>query len=174
MSDSQVEGVNRPTGEEDGSETPFNWSEMSTQEQLEFFEAQQLSKFDKVSFDDALKVATVAKPDVEIAAKKGLVNVPFVIRQIKLNYGQYGPFVSLVAVTKRDENVIINDGGTGIARQCVELVKNYGTDSPIVISGGLKESVYYIDKDSRQFVSKNPGHPNTIPASTFYLNFQAV
>jgi hypothetical protein len=175
MSDQQVqgvEGVERPSGEENGSETPFNWSEMTTQEQLEFFESQQLSKFEKVSFDDALKVATVAKPELEVASKRNLIGVPFVIRQIKLHYGQFGAFVSLIAVTKRDDQIVINDGSTGIARQCVDLVKTYGTDSPVLIQGGLKESVYYIDRDTRQFVSKNPGVENTIPASTFYLDFQ--
>lgn len=164
-----------PVEPEEDDEEEVSWSELSTDEQLEMFEKQALSKFENVSFEDALKSAVQVRPEVEVVKKRSLVDVPFVVRQIRINMGEFGPFVSLVCVTEHpvpgaeSTTIVINDGSTGLARQIVAIAKQYGTEKPLFFPKGLRESTYYIDKDTRMVVGKQP-KPNSIPASTFYLN----
>lgn len=154
-------------------EEAANWQSYTSAEQLEILQRNQGSKMANVSFEDALAGATKAETNVDLysnEAKRALVGVPFVIRHIQVNQGQFGPFVSLTCSVKgHEKTAIINDGSTGIAAQTVELIKEHGVDNPILIEKGLKESQYYVDKDTRKVVGKTP-QPNSFPQSTFYFD----
>jgi hypothetical protein len=164
-----------PVEPEEDDEEEISWSDMTSDEQLAMFEQKALSQFENVSFEDALKEAVQVRPEIEVIRKRSLVDVPFIVRRVRINMGEFGPFVSLVCVTEHPvpgsdgTTVVINDGSTGIARQVVAIAKQHGTEKPLYFPKGLRESVYYIDKDTRQVVGKQP-KPNSIPASTFYFN----
>lgn len=161
------------------------WSKMSSEEQLEFFEQESRrsgSTDAPVSWDDALATVDEATPDIEVARRKSaLVDVPFIIRNIRINPGQWGLFVTFTAITQtpiiqgsESNSVIVNDSSkNGLAGQVVQLAQkhglcNNGTDG-ILIKHGLRESVYYVDNDTKKVVGKLPV-ANSFRASTFYLN----
>lgn len=181
MSDEQPEGIegNSEPEEEDQPEHyawPAERAKMSSDEQLDFFEQQAMNQFKDVDFTAALNEAVEVRPVIEVLKnKRALVDVPFVCVQVRFNPGEYGIFCSMTCVTQHpvgDSNsntIVINDGSTGLARQMYAIVKENGADKPFYFPKGLRESVYYIDKDTRQVVGKSPV-PNSIPASTFYLN----
>jgi hypothetical protein len=145
--------------------------EMSTMEQLEAFERQR-EQFKKVSFAEALKEAVTAESDVERLNKEKkdtLLGVPFIITGIRVNQGDFGPFVSITGVDENERNFVINDGSTGIAAQMLSVVQTYGTDKPILVKNGLRKSEYYVDKETNRVVGKNPTE-NSFKATTYYLD----
>lgn len=142
--------------------------ELSTYEKLEMLQRERLPQIEQASFDDLLNEAVVAESDVSIAEKETLLGVPFIIRRINVNTGNFGLFVSLTCATKDGRTVVINDGSTGIAAQIGELVKKYGDEKPILIPKGLRKSVYYVDQDTRKVVGKKP-RPNSFQQVTYYL-----
>lgn len=160
------------------------WSTLTSEEQLEFFEqeSRRSGGMEPVSWDEALATAEEATPDIEVQKRKGaLVDVPFIIKNIKINMGAWGPFVTFTAITQtpliqgsESNAVIVNDSSkSGLAAQIVEVAKKHGLcEGPgqgVLVKGGLRESKYYIDKDTRKVVGKLP-LANSQPASTFYLN----
>lgn len=152
------------------STTSVDFGSLSTMEQLEMVHRQKAA-VQKLSFDEALKDSIVAVSDVEIINKERkdtLIGVEFIITKVSVNQGNSGPFVSLTAVTRDDRTVVINDGSSGIASQMFELVSKYGVDKPIHVPGGLRKSVYYVDKDTLKVVGKEP-QPNSFAAATYYL-----
>jgi hypothetical protein len=155
------------------------WASLTSEEQLEFFEQEaRKGGLEPVSWDEALQDATEAVPDVEVMKRKrALVDVPFIITNIKINQGQWGLFVTFTAITQtpiiqgsESNAVIVNDSSKGgLAGQVAELGKKHGADARILIKKGLRESIYYCDNDTKKVVSKVP-IANTFQASTFYLN----
>jgi hypothetical protein len=158
-----------------GNATPeeaANWNSLSTAEQLEVFNRERAGGLDKISFEAALKDAVKAEPDVELFNKENkhqLVGVPFIIRNIRVNQGNFGFFVSLTCVTKDNKAIVINDGSSGIAAQMVGLIQKFGVDKSILIEKGLKRSDYYVDNDTGHSVGNKP-MPNSYLATTFFLN----
>lgn len=162
---STVEGV------ETAENSVPDFTGMSTLEQLEIFERQRNTAV-RLSFEDALKEAVVAEADVDVLNKEkkdSLIGEPFIITNIRVNVGNFGPFVTLTAVTKDDRSVIINDGSTGIAAQMLGLVQKFGTDKNILVKNGLRKSEYYVDKDTGRVVGKEP-QPNSFKQATYYLD----
>jgi hypothetical protein len=184
MSDSQAVETPEVVGSmtEDQLE---RWSSLTSEEQLEFFEAESRKSgrggtLEPVSWEEALASSTEATPDIEVAKRKrALVDVPFVIKNIKINQGQWGPFVTFTAITQtpiiqgsESNAVIVNDSSpNGLASQVVEIAKKHGMceESGVLIKSGLKESIYYVDNDTRKVVGKVPV-ANSFQQSTFYLN----
>ena len=148
-----------------------NKGALSTMEQLEIFERDR-QKMEKVSFADALKDSVTAESGVERLNKEkkdSLVGVPFIITGIRVNQGNYGPFVSITGVDQNERNFVLNDGSTGIAAQMLSLVEQFGMDKPIFIKNGLRKSTYYVDKTTLKVVGKEPT-ANSFEAATYYLD----
>lgn len=73
--------------------------------------------------------------------------------------GEYRPFVTVRAVTERNEKVFFTDGSTGICAQLLDL-DSKGEHHPLNVSRGLRVSEYqYVDDKGRASA-----------AFTFYLN----
>lgn len=149
------------------------WANMSTAEQLEIFQRPQgpsLSALEGLNFDDLLQEAEVAKSDVTVLNqddKDQLIGKPFIIVSVKVNQGNFGPFVTLTCLGKGNEKFVINDGSTGIADQMADLVRRFGPEKPIYVPNGLRRSDYFVDNDT-QAISKDP-RPNSFKQSTYYL-----
>lgn len=119
---------------------------------------------------DAYGVETVESygTGFEPIDKRQLVDVPFVIVQYGFHKGDYGDYVFVHAVTKRNEKVIFSDGSvkSGIARQLADIAverEKMGRDTRagILVARGLRISEYdYTD----------PGTGEVRPAETYYLS----
>lgn len=103
--------------------------------------------------------------------KERLVGVPFLILEARFNESDMSdePFVSLTAVTKNNEKVIINDGSTGIRAQMQRIIARrtaQGHAAPhagILVPTGLTVSRYmYTDEKGAER-----------PATTYYLSESA-
>ena len=133
------------------------------------------------SFQDALALLALNEIDAEsieeygtgftvlkTADKARLVGVPLILIEWTFNKSSYGeaPFVSLMAVTKSSEKVIINDGSTGIAKQLLDITNervSRGHRHPqmgLAVPNGLSVSEY-------KWVDPSDGKEK--PATTFYL-----
>lgn len=152
------------------SEDEINaWQNMSTQEQLEILERPKENQLSDVNFDDLLKDSVEAESSSNVVKKDTLLGTPFIIRHIKVNEGQFGPFVTLTCQLKDNSIVIVNDGSSGVAAQMSTLIKTYGLDKPILIKKGLRRSGYYVDNDTKKVVGKTP-KPNSFQQFTYYLD----
>ena len=104
--------------------------------------------------------------------KGNVIGVPFIIVDIR-TYGEdkwkYGvPWVTLLCVTKTPvkdrqgierNRIVINDGGSGIARQVVGFLERTDRRKGLLVEGGLRVSEYtYTDEKG-----------NELPAKTYYL-----
>lgn len=100
--------------------------------------------------------------------KRQLVEVPLVIVQYGFHNGDYGEYVFVHAVTKRNEKVIFSDGSvkSGIAKQLADITAEREkagreTRAGILVSHGLRISEYdYTD----------PSTGEVLPAETYYLS----
>ncbi len=144
----------------------------TTLEQLEAFQRAK-AQVAKVSFAEALQYAVTAESDVEVLnkdKKDSLIGVPFIITSVRVNAtGNFGPYVTITAVTEDEKNIVINDGSSGIASQMFNLVQEHGVNKPILIKNGLRKSVYYVDKETGKVVGKEP-KPNSFAQSTYYFD----
>lgn len=95
--------------------------------------------------------------------KSTLVGVPFLILEWHFSEGDQGEFVSILAVTRNDEKVIINDGSTGIKDQMHQL----GDSRPLAVPGGLRSSTFYYNSTTKE--TSNRPREGFSPATTYYL-----
>lgn len=110
--------------------------------------------------------------------KDSLIDVPFLILSWKFNPGDYGnEFVSAEIMLKEGARFVLNDGGTGIAKQLRDLSDYrtaHGHPTPFagrMISGGLRKSGFWFHAASGQTATKRPEGEGWAPASTYYLDF---
>lgn len=94
----------------------------------------------------------------DIAEKKSLIGVPFVIYRIDRKMGDYNrEFVTVHAITKDRTVIVFNDGSTGVCDQLKGQTAS--PDSPIFCPKGLRVSRYTYEDDDG----------NKSPAETYYL-----
>lgn len=74
--------------------------------------------------------------------KNALVDKPFLALAWRINEGDFGGFVSMIAVTQEGGKFIVNDGGDGIFRQLYNVTANEGRNGGLWVSGGLRRSEY--------------------------------
>lgn len=111
------------------------------------------------SFDEAVKyVKEQYKETVSVAEhlgngftvldkdeKERLVGVPFIILSFTLNEGDFGDegFTSMMVVTGEDKRFVVNDGGTGIREQLLDLANQFpGRFGGFFVPHGLTMSTY--------------------------------
>lgn len=140
--------------------------------------ARDLAMAGQLTFDSLVAMGVVEpenfSPDIiNKDDKESLIGVPFVVVNVKFNEGDNGDFVSVEGITLDNRHIVINDGGTGIAGQAVELHERYadaeGNIRPMLIKRGLRVSRYYFDPNTKD-ISKKPkdGYSS---AATYYLDF---
>lgn len=130
-----------------------------------------------VDFDDAIRYLQEQGVDVvefegspwHVVDKKHLVGKPFLIMGYRINEGDMGTFVSIMAMTKdevpdingnRTTRIVINDGSTGIRDQVIGMVTSGHFRTGMLCPNGLRVSEYtYTD----------PADGKDKPASTYYL-----
>ncbi len=105
-----------------------------------------------------------------------LVGMEFLILAWRFNPGAYGKsFVSFEAVTVRGDKVIINDGGTGICDQLMEVTrkrterKHPHPQAGLHVPRGIATSSYWYDPDDPTHKSKTP-EQGWAHAATNYLS----
>lgn len=108
------------------------------------------------SFEDAYALAAAAWGEVSDAGdnigngftvmpneqKNRLVGVSFVIVNCRFVDGDFGEYVSLLLVTQNNENLIMNDGSTGVYYQVRQLVEETGRMGGWAVKHGLRVSEY--------------------------------
>lgn len=105
------------------------------------------------SFDDAVRAAAAIHGEVENYAEKYgtgfqpidktlLVNKTIVLVEWHFNSGDWGSFVSAVAVANDGTKGIINDGSTGLHHQLRDISKEQGKFGGLMVSHGLSVSSY--------------------------------
>jgi len=113
-----------------------------------------------------------------VESKDSLVDVPFLILTWRFNPGDYGnEFVSAEIMLKDKSRLVLNDGGTGIAKQLRDL-SDYRTahahPTPFagrMVSGGLRRSAFWFHEKSGQSATKRPEGDGWAPAQTYYLDY---
>lgn len=131
------------------------------------------------TFDDALALITeqygqggvISAADVLgngfalLQNKDHLVGVPFLFMKWQFHPGKYqSDFLTALVVTVNNQKYIMNDGGTGIAKQLREYTEVSGRQGGMVAPKGLTRSDYtYTDQDGEER-----------PASTFYIDTSAL
>lgn len=101
-----------------------------------------------------------------LTEKDQLIGAEMLLLQWRFSEGDYGPFVSVAALTRDGRRVIFNDGSTGVYAQLQNVSSvRLGNGETNVHAGltakhGLKESTYtYTDAKGEER-----------PASTYYLS----
>jgi hypothetical protein len=89
---------------------------------------------------------------VDIRKKSDLLAVPFLITSIRISAGDFGELFSITAEDATGDQFIVNDGGTGIARQLANwLAKHRDRSDPsqlgtwdlrLICRKGLRASTY--------------------------------
>jgi hypothetical protein len=99
--------------------------------------------------------------------KDVLCGVPVLFMSWDFNAGDFGEFVSVRAIARREggalTKVILNDGSTGIYKQLRDFTKQTGKLGGLVARQGLRRSDYDYDDGSGQLK----------PASTYYIDTTA-
>lgn len=114
----------------------------------------------------------------KVVEKDSLVGVPFVILSATFREGDYGDdgYVSIEAVTKNNDKVVINDGSSGIRDQMRRIVAQRhkaGVNMPdagIVCPDGLTRSDYWRNAETGETSTKRPDGKGWEPATTFYIS----
>ena len=138
------------------------------------FTDQQLGQI--TSIDDALSALADAGLGVSgiedfgsgfvLTDKDQLKGAEMLLLQWRFSEGDFGPFVSVAALTRDGRRVIFNDGSTGIYKQLrtvtLTRLKNGETNmqAGLTATNGLKESTYTYEDEKG--VKR--------PASTYYLS----
>lgn len=133
-----------------------------------------------LSFDQYLDLETgellefEGSPYKVIKDKSALLEVPFVITDVRIYKGKFGdPVAAIMCVTKEalpgfdsDRKMyVFNDGSTGIFPQIVNMVQMTGRKTAIFCRNGLRKSDYtYIEKDPF-----DDNKEKEIPATTYYI-----
>lgn len=105
-------------------------------------------------------------------AKDNLVNVPFIVLDTKVSWGDFGPFYTVRAMTKEGRKIRFSDGSTGIYEQLELLKSKYGmkTAAGLRCEKGLVKSVYTRRDEEGQPLLNDRGVEEK--GSTFYFNTQ--
>lgn len=106
-----------------------------------------------------------------VIKKEALLDVPFIIADVRVYKGKYGdPVVAVMCVTEtplpgtEKAMYVFNDGSTGVYEQVVGMIKTTGKKSGIICKKGLRKSDYtYTEHDSFEGTDKE------IPATTYYV-----
>lgn len=102
----------------------------------------------------------------KVVDKDTLVGVPFMICDVRVSWSTKfdSPFVNILALTKDNEKIVINDGSTGIMEQMLHMLNKSKRKAGIVCNGGLRKSEYKVDVyDAFKDETK------TIEAATYYI-----
>jgi hypothetical protein len=78
---------------------------------------------------------------LDVVEKDTLVGVEMILLEWRFNVGDFGPFVSVTAMTKDNRKLVFNDGSTGIYAQLTEIT-DAGKASNIYLRKGLRKSTY--------------------------------
>lgn len=117
--------------------------------------------------------------------KMRLIGVPLFLLDWAFRISDYGQedWVSVHAIQPGSNNEaikwIINDGGTGIARDLREYTVKTGRMGGLQVRNGLRVSKYFIDSDTKEALTKQQVREYQIsgkgmsPAATFYLDTSA-
>ena len=79
---------------------------------------------------------------LEVVEKEQLVGVEMILLEWRFNTGDFGPFVSVTAMTKDNRKLVFNDGSTGIYAQLTEITDEAGKHGNIYLRKGLRKSNY--------------------------------
>lgn len=97
--------------------------------------------------------------------KSKLVDVPFMIADVRHYDGQFGGAVAVMLITQQPLpgfdscNYVINDGSTGLYQQVVNMIYNAKQKTGILCKRGLRASSYDYEAPDG----------NIIPATTYYV-----
>lgn len=152
------------------------------------------------SFDDAMRLAVSAHGTVINAHettelgdgfriadeddKRRLIGVPLMLLEWTFLPGDFAEdYVSVRAISQEDggriRKWVINDGGTGIARDLRDFTTKTGRTGGLSVRNGLRVSDYFIDPVTKQPLTKAERREyaaedrKMAPASTFYLDTSA-
>jgi len=130
------------------------------------------------TFESAIAAITAAGLEVHkvssfdlIADNDELVGVKFLILDYRVNpEGDFGEFVSVMAIDTNNRKFVFNDGSTGIRLQLRELAEK-GIYSRILCEKGLRRSDFRFDEETKEVVKRSdPRYGNSKPARTYYLS----
>lgn len=130
------------------------------------------------SFDEAMNAIAEAGLAVHVINttelvedKDTLIGKPFLITAWRENQdGDYGSFVSVMAITQDDRRIVFNDGSTGIRLQLQELALK-GIASRILCKDGLRRSDFRFDEKTGDIVKRtDPRYGESKPVKTYYLS----
>lgn len=81
-----------------------------------------------------------------VVDKKTLIGVPFMICDVRVSWSNKydGPFVNILAITKDNEKIVINDGSTGIMEQTLHMLNKSKRKAGILCENGLRASDYKV------------------------------
>ena len=84
----------------------------------------------------------------EIVDKQTLVDVPFLIVDVKFNQGDFGEYAAVLIMLKDGSRAVFTDGSSGVCQQLLRLQDmTDGRMAGIAVRRGLKKSEY--EKDGR-------------------------
>jgi len=100
-----------------------------------------------------------------------LIGKPFLILSWRENpEGDFGAFVSVMAIGRDNRKIVFNDGGTGVRLQLQELSQK-GIYSRVLCEKGLRRSDFRFDEKSGEVVKRSdPRYATSKPAKTYYLS----
>lgn len=92
--------------------------------------------------------------------KDPLLGVAFFIRYVRFAVDEKtgAEYAVLYCVTRENKMYVVTDGSTGIYRQLLKIVADYGRDVNFFIPSGLRKSDYEVEINGRKQ-----------PATTYYL-----
>lgn len=102
----------------------------------------------------------------KVVDKDTLIGVPFMICDVRVSWSTKfdNPFVNILALTKENEKVVINDGSTGIMEQMLHMLNKSKRKAGIMCENGLRKSEYEVEVyDAFKDETK------TIQAATYYI-----
>jgi hypothetical protein len=138
------------------------------------------------SFDDALKALDNAGATPELSTdygtgfvvvnKETLLGVDMILIQWRFSVGEYGKdFVSVEAVTRRNEKVVFNDGSTGICAQLANVTasreerKHSTPQAGLMVPGGLTVSNFFYNGKTEETSKVAQSGEGWGPATVYYL-----
>ena len=100
----------------------------------------------------------------KVVKKDQLVNVGFVITDVRFYEGTYGPAVAICGITRDNELFVFNDGSTGIFEAIKATVAKTGRRAGILVANGLRASHY-----KKEIVDGMTDEVKEIDATTYYF-----
>lgn len=100
-----------------------------------------------------------------------LVGREFLILSWRFNAdGNFGPFVSVMAIDRNNNKFVFNDGGTGVRLQLAEL-EDKGIFGRVHCVKGLRRSDFRFDEKTGNVMKRSdPNYGAGKPATTYYLS----